>query len=570
MGLRNAAMLPSPRIEAQLARARMWSYDGSESDAPTFQLGMAPAGSLYASVLDLARFMQVVFDGGEGPRGAVIQPDTLERMMTPAAGPDGKPTRFGIGFAIDELDGHKRCGHGGAIYGFSTELSFLPEEGLGVAVATSMDFSNAVTTRIGEHALRALLAARAGEPLPELALSEPFGADRAEELTGRYRAPGFEAELSARGERLLLEWRGLRMEVRRIGDRLVVDDRHEFGIEVGPDPWSELSIAGVTYERVNDLRPRPCPERWREYLGEYGWDNNVLQVRENHGNLEALVEWFFFDRLHEQLPDQFGLAESGGLYPAEHLVFRRDADGQVTHAVLGGVAFARRTPGAPDGETFHIDPLLPPAELRAMALEASAPPPDPESLAPDLVELIEHVPGLALDVRYATTNNFLSTTFYPEARALMQRPAALALAEAQAELRKKGYGLLVHDAYRPWHVTRMFWDATPDEMRHFVADPAEGSRPNRGCTVDLTLVDLNTGEPVLMTGGYDEFSARSYPDYPGGTSLQRWHRELLRSVMESHGFDVYQWEWWHFDYRDWRRYPILDLSFEEALAEPVK
>ena len=358
MGLRTAAMLPTAQVRAELARARMWSYDGSESDAPTFQLGMAPAGSLYASVLDLARFLQVVFDGGQGPRGSVIQPATLEQMMTPAMGPDGQPTRFGIGFAIDELDGHKRCGHGGAIYGFSTELSFLPGEGLGVVVATSMDFSNAVTTRIGEHALRTLLAARAGEPLPRLPLSEPFGAEQARELTGRYGGEGHTAELVARGERLLLEWRGLRMEVRRLGDRLVVDARHKFGIEIGPDPWTELRIAGVTYERLDHERPRPCPERWREYLGEYGWDHNVLQIRENHGHLEALVEWFFFDRLCEVLPDRFDLPQSSGLYPAEQLVFRRgDAKADESVDVADVLFIAQYLAGVREfGRELEYDP----------------------------------------------------------------------------------------------------------------------------------------------------------------------------------------------------------------------
>ena len=145
-------------------------------------------------------------------------------------------------------------------------------------------------------------------------------------------------------------------------------------------------------------------------------------------------------------------------------------------------------------------------------------------------------------------------------------PAAAALARAQAELSQQGYGLLIHDAYRPWHVTKMFWDATPEPFRHFVANPSEGSRHNRGCAVDLTLLDLATGRPVEMPGGYDEFSARSYPEYPGGTSLQRWHRELLRRVMERQGFHVYEWEWWHFDFQGWEQWPILDSSFLELDA----
>ena len=97
----------------------------------------------------------------------------------------------------------------------------------------------------------------------------------------------------------------------------------------------------------------------------------------------------------------------------------------------------------------------------------------------------------------------------------------------------------------------------------FVADPAQGSRHNRGAAVDLTMYDLRTGRPVEMVGGYDEFSERSFPDYPGGTSLQRWHRELLRAAMEAEGFRVYDQEWWHFDYRDWREYPVGTATFDE-------
>jgi D-alanyl-D-alanine dipeptidase len=153
--------------------------------------------------------------------------------------------------------------------------------------------------------------------------------------------------------------------------------------------------------------------------------------------------------------------------------------------------------------------------------------------------------------------------FYSQARAFLQQPAAEALVRAHQTLRSMGYGLLIHDAYRPWYVTRMFWDATPKEQKDFVADPAKGSRHNRGCAVDLSLYDLRTGKAIEMVCGYDEFSHRAYPTYPGGTSLQRYHRQLLRKVMEAEGFKVFDVEWWHFDFKDWRSYPIGILTFEE-------
>jgi D-alanyl-D-alanine dipeptidase len=157
----------------------------------------------------------------------------------------------------------------------------------------------------------------------------------------------------------------------------------------------------------------------------------------------------------------------------------------------------------------------------------------------------------------------MGVPFYAQPRAFLQRPAAEALLRAHQWLRRQGYGLLIHDGYRPWSVTKMFWEATPADKHEFVADPAQGSRHNRGCAVDLTLYDRRTGAPIQMTGGYDEMSERSYPDYPGGTSLQRWHRDLLRHAMEMEGFTVFESEWWHFDYQDWRKYPILNVRFED-------
>src|SRR5258707_401942 len=184
----------------------------------------------------------------------------------------------------------------------------------------------------------------------------------------------------------------------------------------------------------------------------------------------------------------------------------------------------------------------------------------PGQKPPDVTSL---APNLHLDLRYATSNDFLGTPVYTQARAFLQRPAAEAMQHALLRLKPLGYALLIHDAYRPWYVTKIFWDATPPEGKIFVADPAQGSRHNRGCAVDLTLYDLATGKPIEMPGTYDEMSPRSFPNYPGGTSLQRWHRELLRWAMESEGFAVYEAERWHFDYQDWREYPILNVPFEK-------
>ena len=181
----------------------------------------------------------------------------------------------------------------------------------------------------------------------------------------------------------------------------------------------------------------------------------------------------------------------------------------------------------------------------------------------DLVELVRLDPSIRLDLRYATARNFMGRVLYPQARAFLQRPAAEALTQVQAELRPLGYGLLVFDGYRPWRITKQMWDRTPASKREFVANPRKGSRHNRGCAVDLTLYDLATGREVEMTGAYDEMSPRSYAAYAGGTPAQRTPRDLLRTRMEAHGFTVLPAEWWHFDFQNWKTYPIQNIPFNK-------
>ncbi|MGH9632575.1 MAG: serine hydrolase [Bryobacteraceae bacterium] len=458
LGLHDSAFEPEPSWRERLAKAEMWAAHRSPFPAPTFELGMAPAGSMYSTVSDLGRFLIALFQPG-----AIVRPATLEQMWTPQFVPPEQRTGFGLGFSIGTLDGRRRIGHGGAIYGFATELAGLPEERIGVAVVATKDGANDSTGRIADTALRLMLASR---------------------------------------------------------------------------------------------KPEPAPERWSKFIGEYGWDFNILYVYEKAGKLTTLIEWFFEYPLEELGPGEFRYGASG-LYDREKVTFTEKG------VRVGGVFFPRRPAPAQPGTTFRVEPLRPISELRVEAQQARQPLEQGEFRDPDLVELTALDPSLKLDIRYASTNNFLGTAFYTQPRAFLQRPAAEALMRANEWLKSRGYGLLIHDGYRPWSVTKMFWEATPAPQRVFVADPAQGSRHNRGCAVDLTLYDLETGAVIEMPGSYDEMSERSHPDYPGGTSLQRWHRELLRKAMQDQGFTVYENEWWHFDFRDWPKYPILNLPFEK-------
>ncbi len=546
----------APDIDRALAKATMWTYDGRQFEAPGFQLGMAPAGSMYSTVSDLGRFMKAIFRGGKG----ILENETLEAMYEPQYAEEGATQGYGLGFAVSELEGRRLIRHGGAIYGFATELAFLPDEKLGVAAVTTMDGANTVVSRIVRAALESMLAIREGIEPSEPATTSPIDPDLAERLEGLFRsAEGETIELVERAGKLWM-WRGdYRLEIRALGETCVVDDRLDYGIQIVPGE-DEISVDGIRFERVDAAKPTAAPERWRGLIGEYGWDHNTLYILEKQGKLHALIEWFFLYPLEEISDDVFAFPDHG-LYEGENLSFVRNDRGVGVEVDAAGVVFERRPVGLQEG-TFRIEPVRPVSELREEAAAAQPPEEEGEFREPDLVDVATLDRAIKLDIRYASTNNFMGASFYTQPRAFLQRPAAEALLAAHRSLEEKGYGLLIHDAYRPWSVTKMFWDGTPESQKLFVADPSRGSRHNRGSAVDLTLYDLKTGEPIRMVGGYDEFSTRSYPKYPGGTSAERWHRELLRREMESQGFSVYEFEWWHFDHKDWSRYPILNLDFE--------
>ena len=244
-------------------------------------------------------------------------------------------------------------------------------------------------------------------------------------------------------------------------------------------------------------------------------------------------------------------------------VFTRDARGRAATVTVGKVVYSRLLVGPEAGGQLRVTPVRSVPDV-LKASQTLAPPAEAGDFLPsDLVELTTLEPGIKLDVRYATTNNFLGSVFYAEARAFLQRPAAAAVVRVHRTLAALGYGLLVHDGYRPWYVTKTFWETTPADRKWLVASPNPGSRHNRGAAVDLTLYDLKTGAVVEMPSTYDESTPRAYAFYPGGTSLQRWHRALLRRVMEAEGFAVNPEEWWHFDYQDWRRYAVGNVAFDK-------
>lgn len=178
-----------------------------------------------------------------------------------------------------------------------------------------------------------------------------------------------------------------------------------------------------------------------------------------------------------------------------------------------------------------------------------------------LLEIIKYIPSIKLDIRYAGKNNFAKQAVYKQARAFARLPVVEALKNVQNELKKSELGLKIFDGYRPYSVTVKFFAIATD--KNFVANPKDGSRHNRGCAIDLTLIDLRTGKELEMPTPYDSFATQAASDFKDLPARIIKNRDLLRKTMEKNGFRVLDNEWWHFDFIGWKNYELLDIPFED-------
>ena len=563
LGMNDSSFKFKNSMSLNLAEATMWSYDGRSFKAPRFELGMVPAGSLYSSVTDLAKFVNMIFSDGSINGKKFVHPNTLTEMFTPQF-TTSKMNGYGIGFRISKHNSYKMISHGGAIYGYSTQLSALPEPKIGVVVASSVDISNSIARKISSYALDLLIAKEKRLALPEYVKTKPIEKEIQENLIGHYENEANRITIKKIEKKIILENDYFEVPIKEFNSKFISDGKINQGgilIELNGD---NLIVNKKEYKKVAKISDPDFPNEWLGLIGEYGWDHNILYVYEDEGDLWVLIEWIEKNKLIQESKSLFKFPKKTGMYRNEKLNFKINENGIATEvSILNGPIFKRRSPLSLTKKTFKINPVKPIALLRKEAENSYPPEENSESEKFDLVEIKNIDKSIKYDIRYASENNFMGSKFYKTSHAFLQRPAAEALKRVNEKLRSYGFGLLIHDAYRPWYVTKMFWDATPEDKKIFVANPQNGSRHNRGCAVDLTLYELSTGNPVEMISGYDEFTERAFPYYYGGTTKQRWLRDLLRKNMESEGFSVYEYEWWHFDYKDWEKYGIGNLKFED-------
>lgn len=519
-----------------LAHAVVAPFDGERFTPFVFDMGVAPAIGAYSNVNDLARFAQGVL------------------------GQDA--SAIGREFTRGKLDGHEVASLSGGLYGFTSDLSIFPADGFAVITLMAIDGAEPVLRRLRDFTARQVFAARTKRRKPAQDVVRNVTVGLAHRLQGHYSDGSRSLDIRIVDQRLFLEAPQVAGELRQRGGRLALDDLAVSGDELHYEEQAGfVTFRGVTYQRMAWQRPPEPDEDLAGLVGEYGWGHNIVRIYERDGEPHARVEWSQHQKL-ERLSKETYRFPATGLYANEELRFMRDERGVGMAVSLSGVVLPRRDLGAEVEARSRTNARFI-AELVAGARKASPPAPSGRLRKPDLVEVNKLEPSTKLDVRYATVDNFMGAPFYEQPRFFMQRPAANGLIRAHRKLAEQGFGIVLIDGYRPWYATRMFWDAVPPESRPFVADPSQGSRHNRGCAADISMFELATGRVVDMPGRYDEPSSRSSPLHVGGTSLQRWRRDLLKQAMEAEGFDVYVNEWWHFDYGEWRQYPIMNVDFAE-------
>lgn len=297
LGLTSSAFEPEPALVRRLAQGEMWTLHDRSFNAPNFQLGMSPAGSMYSTLPDLARFMSVLFAGGRGPGGAVVKAATLDSMWRPQYAPRGARGGAGLGFQVGVLDGRRMVSHGGAIYGFATPARGARDEKIGVAVSAAKDGMNALTDRLADEALRLMLAARAGRPLRRSTLRHCLRVRSPRRWRGRTYVATWSSTSWRADSTIVLRSTALdhQQGLRRWrGDTLLSDDGMSYGTRV----WrrgSALVVDGVPYVRRAPERHlrRRHRRRGAGWWGSTGGITNVLYILEKGGRLTALIEWFF-------------------------------------------------------------------------------------------------------------------------------------------------------------------------------------------------------------------------------------------------------------------------------------
>lgn len=318
------------------------------------------------------------------------------------------------------------------------------------------------------------------------------------------------------------------------------------------------------------FEPKDCPKDLKYILGMYYGNGEMFLLRENNGEVELVYRFGQNDYtfagsnvypLYKEHFDSYTINESGPLNHLDAAVrIERSREGYGVSCSVGGNRYSRRFFAGENGRPFRFAPVSDWQALKTAADAAVMPAQLGNGQQAQLVDLAQAVPGLKFDLRYAQADNCFGQALTDDQRAILDADAAQALAQAQQYLKPYGYGILVWEAYRPWSVSKLAYDALPADKKSMLPAPEVGFSHNTGRSIDVSLYLLATGENAGMISGFDEPSVRQYASFAGGTTLERYRRDLLRSAMQMAGFTASETEWWHFDYGDIKGFAHLNVK----------
>ena len=318
------------------------------------------------------------------------------------------------------------------------------------------------------------------------------------------------------------------------------------------------------------FEPKDCPKDLKYILGMYYGNGEMFLLRENNGEVELVYRFGQKDYtfagsnvypLYKEHFDSYTINESGPLNHLDAAVrIERSREGYGVSCSVGGNRYSRRFFAGENGRPFRFAPVSDWQALKTAADAAVMPAQLGAGQQAQLVDLAQAVPGLKFDLRYAQADNCFGQALTDDQRAFLDADAAQALAQAQQYLKPYGYGILVWEAYRPWSVSKLAYDALPADKKSMLPAPEAGFSHNTGRSIDVSLYLLATGENAGMISGFDEPSVRQYASFAGGTTLERYRRDLLRRAMQMAGFTASETEWWHFDYGDIKGFAHLNVK----------
>lgn len=318
------------------------------------------------------------------------------------------------------------------------------------------------------------------------------------------------------------------------------------------------------------FEPKDCPKDLKYILGMYYGNGEMFLLRENNGEVELVYRFGQNDYtfagsnvypLYKEHFDSYTINESGPLNHLDAAVrIERSREGYGVSCSVGGNRYSRRFFAGENGRPFRFAPVSDWQALKTAADAAVMPAQLGAGQQAQLVDLAQAVPGLKFDLRYAQADNCFGQALTDDQRAFLDADAAQALAQAHQYLKPYGYGILVWEAYRPWSVSKLAYDALPADKKSMLPAPEVGFSHNTGRSIDVSLYLLATGENAGMISGFDEPSVRQYASFAGGTTLERYRRDLLRSAMQMAGFTASGTEWWHFDYGDIKGFAHLNVK----------